>query len=94
MLFLVNRENYGLKVDDGIEVNTEYLKEKGVSFYDSEHELNLALCDCLKLSLEEIEGGLPLIIYRDSSYYHVCDRGLLSDIDEQDISKYIAEYIL
>lgn len=82
MLFVLNHENYGLKIDNGIDVNTEFLKEKGVKFYDTEHELNLALCECFKLSLEEIEGCLPLIICRDSSYFHVCDRGLPSDIDE------------
>lgn len=94
MLFVLNRENYGLIIDDSVEVNTEFLKEKGVKIYNNEHELNLALCECFKLSIDEIEGSLPLIIYRDSSYVHVCDRGLPSDIDEQDISKYIAEYIL
>lgn len=97
MLFVLNSDNYGLKINDGIELDVERLKENGVKFFDSENELNLALCEVQGLSLEEVEGCLPLIIRnicRHGSYFHVCDRGILSDIEEPDLSKYISEYIL
>ena len=94
MLYVLNPDNYGLKIDGSIVIDIAILKEKGIKIYNSEHELNLALCECLELSLEEVEGSLPLITYRDSSFFQVCDRGLISEIEEQDIYKYLAEYIL